>query len=363
VHIDDGHSASFNLAAIFSRRLSLPKNRPPPRSCFASTDCEELEFGNDTGGAPGEDGTFRPVENETMSALSLVIDKRRRDLGGFEVGRVLPFAKRRMVGPFIFFDHMGPVTLPKGLPRSADVRPHPHIGLATVTYLFDGELMHRDSLATEQAIRPGAVNWMVAGSGITHSERFEKARAEGDSIHGVQSWVALPLAEEECPPGFAHHSAKSLPLFEAAGLSARLIAGAAFGKRAAVDVRSPLFYLHCTLDAGAHAELPAEYPERAAYVVNGEVELEGQTFHAGQMLVFAHGEGVALRAAKPSTVMLLGGDPVGERFIEWNFVSSSKERIAQASADWRAGRMKLPDFDNQEFITLPDPAAAPHRAP
>jgi redox-sensitive bicupin YhaK (pirin superfamily) len=295
-----------------------------------------------------------------MSNVSLVIDRRRRNLGDFEVGRVLPFAKRRMVGPFIFLDHMGPVKLPKGLARSADVRPHPHIGLATVTYLFDGEIMHRDSLATEQPIRPGAVNWMLAGKGITHSERFERARAEGGPLHGIQSWVALPDRQEECPPAFAHHSADSLPVIEGSGFWARLLAGAAFGQRAAVDARSPLFYLHCVLAPGAVAELPREFPERAAYVVTGEAELDGQTFHDGQMLVFAPRETIVLRAVRPSVIMLLGGEPVGQRFIEWNFVSSSKERIEQAIADWRAGRMKLPDFDNQEFIPWPNVPEAPN---
>ncbi len=285
--------------------------------------------------------------------LSLVIDKRQRNLGDLAVGRVLPFARHRMVGPFIFFDHLGPVTLAKGLPRSADVLPHPHIGLATVTYLFDGEIMHRDSLATEQTIRPGAVNWMVAGKGITHSERFERARAEGGRIHAIQSWVALPTTEEECDPGFSHHSAESLPVIDDHGVHARLLAGAAFGQQAAVDVHSPIFYLHCTLAAGSRAELPAAYLERAAYIVTGKVLFDGSLFQEGQMLIFEGRHGIALTATEPSTVMMLGGDPVGERFVEWNFVSSSKERIAQASADWRAGRMKLPDFDNNEFVPLP----------
>ncbi|MGH7090627.1 MAG: pirin family protein [Stellaceae bacterium] len=295
-----------------------------------------------------------------MGQPVLVIDRRQRNLGGFEVGRVLAFAKRRMVGPFILLDHLGPVALPKGLAASADVRPHPHIGLATLTYLLDGEIVHRDSLAKEQAIRPGAVNWMVAGRGITHSERFEKARAEGGPMHAVQSWVALPAADEECEPAFAHHAAESLPVIDDRGVRARLLAGAAFGQRAKVDVRSPLFYLHCTLDAGATAEPPADYSERAAYVVNGEIECDGHTFPAGKMLVFDPGARPGLRAAKASTVLLLGGEPVGERFTEWNFVSSSKQRIAQAAADWRAGRMKLPDRDNKEFIPLPSAPADPN---
>jgi redox-sensitive bicupin YhaK (pirin superfamily) len=285
--------------------------------------------------------------------IELVIEQRRRDLGGFEVGRVLPHARRHMVGPFIFFDHMGPVTFARGLPRSVDVRPHPHIGLATVTYLFEGEIMHRDSLASEQAIRPGEVNWMTAGSGITHSERFERARALGGEMHGIQAWVALPDGSEEIPPSFAHHAGDDLPTYASQGLWARLIAGRAFGAEAKVRTSSPMFYVHWRLDAGARGQLPAEYPERAAYVASGAVEVEGRRFSAGQMLVFAPGQPVLIGAIEPSIVMLLGGEPLGERYIEWNFVSSSKERIEQAKADWRAGRMKLPDADNQEFIPLP----------
>jgi redox-sensitive bicupin YhaK (pirin superfamily) len=292
---------------------------------------------------------------------ALVIDKRQRDLGGFEVGRVLPFAKRRMVGPFIFFDHMGPVDLHKGLPASADVRPHPHIGLSTVTYLFDGEIMHRDSVGSQQAIRPHEVNWMTAGRGITHSERFEKARAEGGRMHGIQSWVALPADQEECAPSFHHHAADDLPVVEEGGLWARVLAGTAFGQTAAIGIASPLFYAHCALKIGATVQLPAEYSERAAYVVSGNVEHEGTGFHAGQMLVFEPVQPALFRATAPSVVMLLGGEPVGERFIDWNFVSSSKARIEQARADWAAQRMKLPDFDNHEFIPLPGtPAKQPN---
>jgi len=289
----------------------------------------------------------------------LVIDQRRRDLGGFEVGRVLPHAQRRMIGPFIFFDHMGPVHLARGLPRSVDVRPHPHIGLSTVTYLFEGEIMHRDSLATEQAIRPGEVNWMTAGRGITHSERFERARAEGGEMHGIQAWVALPKEFEESEPAFAHHGAADLPTYEEGGLWARLIAGEAFGAKAKVRTSSPMFYAHWRLAAGARAQLPAEYPERAAYVAAGSVEVNGQRFGQGQMLVFTAGRPILFTAVEPAMVMLLGGEPLGERFIEWNFVSSSKERIETAKADWRAGRMKLPDLDNLEFIPLPPGPAAP----
>jgi redox-sensitive bicupin YhaK (pirin superfamily) len=285
--------------------------------------------------------------------LELVIDQRRRDLGGFEVGRVLPHQRRRMVGPFIFFDHLGPKSLPAGIPKNVDVRPHPHIGLSTVTYLFDGEIMHRDSVGSEMAIRPGEVNWMVAGSGITHSERFEKARARGDAVHGIQSWVALPTQDEETAPDFAHYGRDDLPTFESGGLSMRLIAGAAFGVKSPVKTHSPLFYLHWTLAAGATAQLPRDYSERAAYLVAGKVEVGGQSLESGQMVVFSKGVDVVLTATEPSIVMALGGESVGERHIDWNFVSSSPERIEQAKADWRAGRMKLPDLDHGEFIPLP----------
>lgn len=287
--------------------------------------------------------------------LELVIDQRRKDLGGFEVGRVLPYPQRRMVGPFVFFDHIGPAEFEANFPRSADVRPHPHIGLATVTYLFEGEMTHRDSLGFTQDIRPGEVNWMTAGRGITHSERFERLRREGGAMHGIQSWVALPTEYEETDPAFHHHAGADLPAGDEAGLKWRLVAGEAFGARAGVKTFSPIFYLHCALDAGASVEAPNEYAERAAYIADGEVECDGRSFGPGRMLVFERNTPALVRAVKPSTVMLLGGEPLGPRFIEWNFVSSSKDRIEQAKADWRAGRMKLPDADNQEFIPLPDP--------
>ena len=293
--------------------------------------------------------------------IELVIEPRQRDLGGFEVGRLLPFARRRMVGPFIFFDRMGPVEFPRGIPRSVDVRPHPHIGLATLTYLFAGEIMHRDSVGSEQAIRPGEVNLMTAGAGITHSERFERARREGGPMDGIQTWIALPREHEEIAPAFAHYARTDLPAFATAGVHGRLIAGEAFGERSPVRTHSALFYLHFELAAGGSCELPAQYPERAAYVVNGTVQVGGQSFDEGRMLVFATGRPVRLTAVTPVVLLLLGGEPVGERFLEWNFVSSSKERIEQAKADWRAGRMKLPDLDSGEFIPLPpEPAAAPN---
>jgi redox-sensitive bicupin YhaK (pirin superfamily) len=291
--------------------------------------------------------------------IDLVIEQRRRDLGGFEVGRVLPYARRRMIGPFVFFDHMGPVDLPRGIDRSMDVRPHPHIGLSTITYLFAGEIMHRDSVGSEQAIRPGEVNWMTAGRGITHSERFERARREGGRMHGIQAWVALPDALEETAPTFEHYGAAELPIVEGGGVRTRIVAGTAFGATAGVRTHSPLFYAHADLDAGARLQVPAEFPERAAYVVAGEVEVDGLRAPAGRMLVFTAGQPSVITAVVPAIVMLLGGEPVGPRFIEWNFVSSSRERIEQAKADWRAGRMKLPDLDHDEFIALPPDPTPP----
>lgn len=291
--------------------------------------------------------------------IEMVIEQRRRKLGdSFEVGRVLPFAKRRMVGPFIFFDHMGPVDLAPGLPRSADVRPHPHIGLSTVTYLFSGEIMHRDSLGYEQAIRPQEVNWMTAGKGITHSERLEHARAFGDRLHGIQAWVALPSGQEEIAPSFSHHSGKDLPQWDEAGVVGQLIAGSAYGLTAGSKTHSPLFYAHLSMEAGATAEIPDGHKERALYIATGVVELDGMQYEAGKMLVLGAGAS-RVRALAPSAVMVLGGEPVGERFIYWNFVSSSKDRLAQAAADWRAGKMKLPDADDAEFIPLPDEPAPP----
>jgi redox-sensitive bicupin YhaK (pirin superfamily) len=291
--------------------------------------------------------------------VELVIEARRRSLGGFEVGRVLPFAKRRMVGPFVFFDHMGPVDLPAGIPGNVDVLPHPHIGLATLTYLFRGEIMHRDSVGSEQPIEPGEVNWMTAGRGITHSERFERARREGGHMDGIQAWVALPVEDEECDPAFDHIGRDGLPRLDEDGVTGRLVAGEAWGVKAAVPVRSPLFYVHWELDAGARVALPPGYPERAVYVASGEVEIDGQALGAGRMGIFASGSPAMLTARAPSVLVAIGGDPVGPRFIDWNFVSSRKERIEQAKADWRAGRMKLPDLDSEEFVPLPPERGAP----
>jgi len=295
--------------------------------------------------------------------IELVIAQRRRSLGGgLEVGRVLPFPARRMVGPFVFFDHMGPMDLAAGVGREVDVRPHPHIGLATVTYLLSGELMHRDSVGSAQPVRPHEVNWMTAGRGITHSERFEKARREGDHLHGLQAWVALPTGDEECEPGFAHLGAAELPRWDDGGVSGELIAGSAWGLASPAPVRSPLFYARLDLAPGAQVELPQGYSERALYVAAGEAEVDGRTFAAGHMLVLAPGA-ARVRSDRGATVMALGGEPVGERFLAWNFVSSSKERLAQAAADWAAGRMKLPDADDAEFIPLPADLQAPPTPP
>jgi len=285
--------------------------------------------------------------------IDLVIEPRRRDLGGFEVARLLPASTRRMVGPFIFLDRMGPAKFAPGIPRSTDVRPHPHIGLSTLTYLFEGEIMHRDSVGSEQPIRPGEVNWMTAGRGVTHSERFERARREGGPMDGVQAWIALPREDEETDPAFTHHAAADLPEGHEAGVRRRVIAGEAWGARSPVKTHSPLFYVDCSLDSGARTALPGNYAERAAYVIGGEVESGGIRYTTGQLLVFAAGAEPIVEARTPARLMLLGGEPVGERFIEWNFVSSSRDRIEQAKADWRAGRMKLPDLDQDEFIPLP----------
>lgn len=286
----------------------------------------------------------------------MLIDARHADLGhGLIVRRMLPYAKRHMVGPFIFLDHAGPVRLPPEAARAADVRPHPHIGLATVSYLLSGTVTHRDSLGVEQVIRPGDVNWMTAGRGISHSERFEDPAAfAGGGLELLQSWVALPEAEEECEPAFDHYGVQSLPEARDRGVWMRLIAGTAYGLASDVQTRSPLFYLHAALEPGAALGLPDGHVERAAYVVAGRVSADGQDHLPGRMLVFGPDEAPTLRAQEASTVMLLGGEPVGPRHIWWNFVSSRKERIEQAKADWQAGRIALPSSDNAEFIPLPE---------
>ena len=293
--------------------------------------------------------------------VEMVIPARKKDLGGFEVGRVLPFAQRRMVGPFIFLDHMGPADFMAG--HGIDVRPHPHIGLATVTYLFDGEILHRDSLGSIRPIRPGEVNWMTAGRGIVHSERTSPAmRATGTRMHGMQSWVALPLGAEEAEPSFSHYEVTDLPKFRMDGVDGTLIAGTAYGLSSKVMTFSPMFYLHIELAPGARIVLPDEHEERAAYIVSGQVHSGGHVYEEGNLLVFGREE-ASIAATSATRLMLLGGAHIGPRHIWWNFVSSSQERMEAAKADWRAGRMKLPPGDDREFIPLPQEPATPQSQP
>ena len=286
-------------------------------------------------------------------SVTHVIEPRDRDLGGFSVRRVLPAAKMRTVGPFIFFDHMGPAQFPRG--EGINVRPHPHIGLATVTYLFEGEILHRDSLGFEQPIQPGDVNWMTAGRGIVHSERTSaEVRANDHNLHGIQSWIALPLAHEEAEPSFFHHPADSLPKITQGATTLRLIVGSAYGYSAPVQTFSKMFYLDAPIPAGASVTLPDEHEERAIYVAEGSVSIAGETYTEGNMAVVAPGASIAVEAVEASRTMLLGGEPIdGRRHIWWNFVSSSKERIEQAKEDWAKGRFaKVPG--DSEFIPLPE---------
>jgi redox-sensitive bicupin YhaK (pirin superfamily) len=286
--------------------------------------------------------------------LDQVIEARLASIGPFDVRRILPYRLRRMLGPFIFMDHAGPVAVAPEKQSALDVLPHPHIGLSTVSYLFGGQVTHRDSLGVEQVIRPGEVNWMTAGSGIAHSERFEDSAALADgALEMVQTWVALPEADEEQAPTFANYQPQQLPIFTDNGVWMRLIAGDAYGLRNDVKTHSPLFYLHVVLQAGARFGLPRGYPERGAYVAKGLVEVNGRAYGVGQLLVFTAGLDPVLVAREPSTLMLLGGEPLGERFIWWNFVSSRRERIEQAKADWQGGRIALPPTDNAEFVPLP----------
>jgi redox-sensitive bicupin YhaK (pirin superfamily) len=284
----------------------------------------------------------------------VIIEGQPRTIDGFAVLRVLPSAARRLVGPFIFFDHTGPAELAPG--QAIDVRPHPHINLATVTYLFEGELLHRDNIGSEQNIRPGAINWMTAGRGIAHSERTPAAlRRTGSRMHGLQVWVALPKEHEEIEPDFHHHPSESLPVVETEGTTVRVLAGSAFGQTSPVRALSPLFYVDVTLPAGASLSVPREPRERAAYVVEGVVSFAREPVRAGHMIVFAERDEPVLLAVQPSRVMLLGGEPMdGERHIWWNFVSSSKDRIERAKRDWREGRFAKIPGDDTEFIPLPD---------
>jgi len=290
--------------------------------------------------------------------IDLIIPARKKDLGGgLQVGRVLPFAKRRMVGPFVFLDHMGPADFAPG--EGVDVRPHPHIGLSTVSYLFEGELYHHDSLGTVQVIVPGEVNWMTAGRGIVHSERTRAdVRAKGLKLDGIQAWVALPKEAEETAPAFAHIGAKVLPRFAEAGATGTVIAGEFMGLSGAPGF-SPLFYVHLDLAPLSRFAVPDDYSERAVYVAKGQVLIGDVMVEAGNMAVLAPSAVELETEETPARLMLLGGEPVGERHIWWNFVSSSLDRIEQAKADWKAGRMPLPPSDNGEFIPLPDPPPPP----
>ncbi len=286
----------------------------------------------------------------------LLIEGKLHDLGdGFMVRRMLPSARQRMVGPFVFFDHIGPVDLAPG--RGVDVRPHPHIGLSTMTYLFDGVFMHRDSLGVVQAIRPGAVNWMTAGRGVVHSERTpEPERSSGHRMHGIQFWVGLPQADAEIEPSFSHHPLEALPEWssEDGRVQGRLVAGAAFGLQSPVPVHSRLFCIDTNLAAGAELQVPVDYPERAIQVVDGEIEVDGAVFSMHQMCVLQAGGPARIRARGPARIVVFGGDPLdGPRFIWWNFVASSRERIDRAGEDWKRGRFEEVPGET-EFIPLPE---------
>jgi redox-sensitive bicupin YhaK (pirin superfamily) len=295
----------------------------------------------------------------------LIIEARKASIApGMEVKRILPFRMRRMVGPFIFMDHAGPVNVPANRMQNLDVLPHPHIGLSTVSYLFGGQVTHRDSLGVEQIIRPGEVNWMTAGSGIAHSERFEDpATLAGGELEMIQTWVALPEKDEEASPTFTNYKPEQLPVFTDKGIWMRLIAGNAYGLTSDVKIHSPLFYIHLVLEAHTKFQLPREHEERAVYIAKGSLELSGTTYTAGQMLVFSKTDEPLLFAKESSILLLLGGAALGDRFIWWNFVSSRRERIDQAKEDWKQGRIILPPNDNHEFIPLPEDRSRPSAPP
>ncbi|HMY18302.1 MAG TPA: pirin family protein [Polyangium sp.] len=295
------------------------------------------------------------MNHEPHSAtVDLILRPHTRDLGAFSVRRSLPAMERRSVGPFVFFDHLGPAMLEANHP--INVRPHPHIGLGTVTYLFEGEIMHRDSLGFAQVIRPGAVNWMIAGRGIVHSERgTDEQRDKGGPIHGIQLWLGLPKAFEEAEPKFVHHPADTLPSSSLPGVYLRVVLGRAYGLTSPVEVLSPMHYVEACLEVNAELDVPDEHEERAAYVTNGSISVDDTTIESGTMVVFRPGVKAQIKALEPARVMLLGGAPLdGERHIFWNFVSSSKERIERAKADWREGRFAKVPGDEVEFIPLPE---------
>ncbi|MEM9254765.1 MAG: pirin family protein [Pseudomonadota bacterium] len=294
---------------------------------------------------------FEPVCTYRSGSIELRVQPRERDLGEFVVRRVLPAPQRRMVGPFVFFDHMGPAEFPPG--RGLAVRPHPHIGIATITYLFEGEIMHRDSLGVEQLITAGAVNLMVAGHGITHSERVGNDLQVASKLHGIQSWIALPEGQEEMAPGFTHYPRADLPDIALPGARVRLIMGHAYGHASPVETFSRTLYLEVLLEAGATLSLPSAEQELALYVVAGSVRVGDETVEAGVMAVVCKGDAPTLTATESSRIMVIGGEALGHRHMFWNFVSSRPERIEQAKADWRDGRFPLVPGDD-EYIALPD---------
>jgi len=301
---------------------------------------------------PGKDPA--PGDARASDAIEQLIVPRSVDLGGFQVHRALPSGQSRMVGPFIFFDHFGPAVFRTG--DGVDVRPHPHIGLATVTYLFDGEIVHRDSLGTALPIRPGAVNWMTAGRGIVHSERTAPDRRDGgEPLHGLQLWVALPTKDEERAPAFAHTAAADIPELDDNGLKLRVVAGAMHGLASPVETSSDTIFADARLTAGTTLPLDASHEERAVYVVAGEIEIGGDRFGPERLLVLRPGERVTVRALGEAHVVVVGGAAMdGPRHIWWNFVSSRKERIEAAKADWKAGRFDVVPGDTTEFIPLPE---------
>ncbi|KXF77147.1 pirin [Paramesorhizobium deserti] len=295
-----------------------------------------------------------------LDAIETLIIPRSRDLGGFEVRRALPAPRRQMVGPFIFFDQAGPAELLTG--QGVDVRPHPHIGLGTVTYLYRGDFHHRDSTGADQIIRPGELNWMVAGRGVTHSERTSSAARSGpNGLFGIQTWVALPDRHEDMAPMFEHHGKEALPVIEDRGVSVRLILGEAYGEKAPAQMYSQMFYADVKLDVGSRLPMPHDHEDRAIYIVEGSISIAGQDFEAGRMMVFRPGDRITIAAGdRGARLMILGGATFpGPRYIWWNFVASSQERIEAAKAEWRAenwgkGRFDLPVDDRNEHIPLPD---------
>lgn len=293
------------------------------------------------------------AQTESCAPVAAVITPKAKDIGGFEVRRALPSIERRSIGPFVFFDQMGPATFAAG--SGIDVRPHPHIGLSTLTWLVEGEIMHRDSLGSEQPIRPGEVNWMTAGRGIVHSERTPNdKRAAPHNLFGLQVWLALPQAHEETEPSFQHYTGNEIPRIEQDGVVIQLVAGEAWGERSPVEVFSETLYADIALPAGGRFTLPSETPERGLYIMQGEVSLAGETFTAGSMLALNPGREAVVEAAQPARVALIGGAPLdGRRHLWWNFVSSSKERLEQAKADWKEGRFPAVPGET-EFIPLPE---------